>query len=110
MFRSNEVGASGELGLLPSPLWEGAGGGGHSSKAMTISAGDAPRASYKVCEANCCRVFDIGNDEILANIRDVLADLLSAITRTPTPNPSPQGGGEHTERGTSMRGAGRGSH
>ena len=34
---------------------------------------------------------------IVSNIDGVLEDIPSEITTTPTPNPSPQGGGEHTE-------------
>ena len=33
----------------------------------------------------------------LSNIDAMLRDISREITRTPTPNPSPQGGGEHTE-------------
>ena len=34
------------------------------------------------------------NIDVLKNIDGVLADIASAITAAPTPNPSPQGGGE----------------
>jgi very-short-patch-repair endonuclease len=34
------------------------------------------------------------NSDVLTNVDAVLADILSKITTTPTPNPSPQGGGE----------------
>ena len=34
------------------------------------------------------------NNDILTNMDGVLEDIHNAITRTPTPNPSPQGGGE----------------
>jgi hypothetical protein len=38
----------------------------------------------------------------------MLADIPSKITTTPTPNPSPQGGGEHTEcAATVLRPTGR---
>src|SRR5919201_3315094 len=55
---ANEGSASGELGLLPSPLW-GRGGEGVARRIMI-----APPEKHRT---------------------------------TPTPNPSPQGGGEHTE-------------
>jgi hypothetical protein len=64
--------SGGKLGLLPSPLWGGVGGGGEaSSHRMSL--------------------------HVMSNIDGVLEDIASEITTTPTPNPSPQGGGEQTE-------------
>jgi very-short-patch-repair endonuclease len=59
------------------------------------SAADKKRA--RILEANGYRVLRYWNNDVLSNIDGVLADILSAITTTPAPNPSPQGGGEHTE-------------
>ena len=59
------------------------------------SAADQQRT--KVLEANGYRVVRYWNNDVLSNIDSVLEDIHRAITTTPTPNPSPQGGGEHTE-------------
>jgi very-short-patch-repair endonuclease len=67
-------------------------GGQHGA----ASAADAART--KVLEANGYRVMRYWNNDVLTNIDGVLEDILSKITTTPTPNPSPQEGGEHTER------------
>jgi very-short-patch-repair endonuclease len=67
-------------------------GGQHGA----ASAADAART--KVLEANGYRVMRYWNNGVLTNIDGVLEDILSKITTTPTPNPSPQEGGEHTER------------
>ena len=40
------------------------------------------------------RVVRFWNNDVLANIDGVLVEIRSAITTTPTPIPSPQGGGE----------------
>ena len=67
-------------------------GGQHGA----ASAADAART--KVLEANGYRLMRYWNNDVLTNIDGVLEDILSKITTTPTPNPSPQEGGEHTER------------
>jgi very-short-patch-repair endonuclease len=59
------------------------------------SAADEKRT--KVLEATGYRVLRYWNNDVLSNIDTVLEDILRAITTTPTPNPSPQGGGEPTE-------------
>ena len=163
-----------KLGLLPSPLWGGVGGGGHRREAMRIreiSRGrakkplrhrqlaremrraptDAERRLWwhlrhslgiegthfrrqvqidryivdfachakrliievdggqhgtqaaaddertKVLQAHGYVVLRYWNNDVLQNIDGVLEDILVTLTRPPTPNPSPQGGGEHTE-------------
>jgi very-short-patch-repair endonuclease len=48
----------------------------------------------KIIEAHGYQVLRYWNNDALTNIDAVLADILSKITATPTPNPSPQGGGE----------------
>jgi very-short-patch-repair endonuclease len=58
------------------------------------SAADKERT--KVLQANGYRVLRYWNNDVLTNIDGVLADIHRAITRTPTPNPSPQGGGEQS--------------
>jgi very-short-patch-repair endonuclease len=58
----------------------------------------ADEVRTKALEANGYRVLRYWNNDVLSNINSVLEDIFSAITTTPTPNPSPQGGGEHTER------------
>jgi very-short-patch-repair endonuclease len=62
-----------------------------SQHAMRLAA-DTERT--KVLEANGYSVLRYWNNEILNNIDGVLEDIQRAITGTPTPNPSPQGGGE----------------
>jgi very-short-patch-repair endonuclease len=56
------------------------------------SAADEERT--KVLEANGYRVLRFWNNDVMGNIDGVLEVIQSAITTTPTPNPSPQGGGE----------------
>ena len=58
-------------------------GGQHAVR----SAADEERT--KVLEANGYRVLRYWNNDVLTNINGVLEDILSAITMTPTPNPSP---------------------
>ena len=62
-----------------------------SQHAMELAA-DLERT--KVLQANGYSVLRYWNNEILSNIEGVLEHIQSAITSTPTPNPSPQGGGE----------------
>jgi very-short-patch-repair endonuclease len=57
----------------------------------------------KVLEASGYRVLRYWNNDVLSNIDGVLEDIVSAITTTPTPNPSPQKGGERTERAAATR-------
>ncbi|MGA7488551.1 MAG: endonuclease domain-containing protein [Xanthobacteraceae bacterium] len=59
------------------------------------SAADEERT--KVLEANGYRVLRYWNNDVLSNIDSVLEDIFSAMTTTPAPDPSPQGGGEQTE-------------
>jgi very-short-patch-repair endonuclease len=51
----------------------------------------------KAIEASGYHVLRYWNNDVLKNIDGVLEDILSAMAGTPTPNPSPQGGGEQTE-------------
>ena len=45
-------------------------------------------------ESDGYRVLRFWNNEVLSNIEGVLAEIQNAIATTPTPDPSPQGGGE----------------
>ena len=63
-------------------------GGQHAVR----TAADQERS--KVLEANGYRVLRFWNNDVLTNIDGVLEEIQRAITTTPTPNPSPQGGGE----------------
>jgi very-short-patch-repair endonuclease len=63
-------------------------GGQHA----TNIASDLKRT--KVFEAHGYRVLRYWNNEVLANIEGVLEDIQRALASTPTPDPSPQGGGE----------------
>ncbi len=40
------------------------------------------------------RILRFWNNDVLSNIDGVLTEIERAIALTPTPNPSPQGGGE----------------
>jgi very-short-patch-repair endonuclease len=71
-------------------------GGQHAERA----AFDAERT--RLFESHGYRVLRYWNNDVLSNIDGVLEDIRRAITSTPTPDPSPQGGGE-------PRGADRGS-
>jgi very-short-patch-repair endonuclease len=68
-------------------------GGQHAEQ----SASDAERTRF--IESEGYRVLRFWNNDVLSNINGVLEVIQSAITTTPTPNPSPQGGGEPTECG-----------
>jgi very-short-patch-repair endonuclease len=48
----------------------------------------------KVLHSNGYTVLRYWNNEVLRNIDGVLEHIQNAISGTPTPNPSPQGGGE----------------
>ena len=63
-------------------------GGQHASRAKS----DDDRT--KLFEAHGYRVLRYWNNDVLKNTDGVLADIQRAITSTPTPDPSPQGGGE----------------
>ena len=58
------------------------------------TAADAQRTRF--LESEGYRVLRFWNNDVLRNIDGVLEVIQSAITATPTPNPSPQGGGEQT--------------
>jgi very-short-patch-repair endonuclease len=47
-------------------------------------------------ESEGYRVLRFWNNDVLANIEGVLEVIQRTIAATPTPNPSPQGGGEQT--------------
>jgi len=63
-------------------------GGQHAE----MTAVDQERS--KDLEANGYRVLRFWNNDVLKNIDGVLEEIQRAVTTTPTPNPSPQGGGE----------------
>ena len=63
-------------------------GGQHAERS------DADAARTKFLEAEGYRVLRYWNNDVLRNIDGVLEDIQRKITSTPTPNPSPQGGGE----------------
>ena len=63
-------------------------GGQHAEQ----SSLDATRTRF--LESEGYRVLRYWNNDVLTNIDGVLADIHRAITTTPTPDPSPQGGGE----------------
>ena len=50
------------------------------------------------------RVLRFWNNEVLSNIDGVLTEIQNAVAVTPTPDPSPQGGGEQTRRSSPSRG------
>ena len=59
-------------------------------------------------ESEGYRVLRFWNNEVLSNIESVLTEIQNAIAKTPTPDPSPQGGGEQgtvTRRPSPSRGA-----
>ncbi len=53
---------------------------------------DAARSAF--LESQGYRVLRFSNHEVITAIDGVLDTIAAAIERTPTPNPSPQGGGE----------------
>ena len=63
-------------------------GGQHVEQA----AADAARTKF--LESEGYRVVRFWNNEVLTNIDGVLEAIASALATTPTPDPSPQGGGE----------------
>src|SRR6058998_887966 len=64
-------------------------GGQHS-----LSRSDEARTRY--LEANDYRVLRFWNNEVLGNLEGVLSEIQRALP--PTPDPSPQGGGEPRQR------------
>ena len=62
------------------------------SQHATRSAADAARTDF--LEREGYRVLRFWNNDVLRNIDGVLETIHGAMTSTPTPNPSPQGGGE----------------
>ena len=65
-------------------------GGQHGARS------DADSARTTFLEREGYRVLRYWNNDVLTNIDGVLEDIRSAVATTPTPNPSPQGGGEQT--------------
>jgi very-short-patch-repair endonuclease len=63
-------------------------GGQHDEQ----SSRDADRTRF--LESQGYRVLRFWNNDVLRNIDGVLEEIQSAMIATPTPNPSPQGGGE----------------
>jgi len=63
-------------------------GGQHAE----ATAQDAART--RRLEAEGYRVLRFWNNDVLSNIDGVLTEIHGALTTTPTPDPSPQGGGE----------------
>jgi very-short-patch-repair endonuclease len=63
-------------------------GGQHGARS------DADAARTKFLEREGYRVLRYWNNDVLTNIDGVLEDIRSAVATTPTPDPSPQGGGE----------------
>jgi very-short-patch-repair endonuclease len=63
-------------------------GGQHDEQALA----DAARSRF--IEAQGYRVLRFWNNDVLRNIDGVLEEIRCVISATPTPNPSPQGGGE----------------
>jgi very-short-patch-repair endonuclease len=63
-------------------------GGQHASQA----AADQERTQFLIGQGY--RVLRYWNNDVLGNVDGVLEDILRSITTIPTPDPSPQGGGE----------------
>ena len=59
-------------------------------------------------EAEGYRALRFWNNDVLGNIEGVLTEILQALATTPTPDPSPQGGGEKRARRPSPPQAGGG--
>jgi len=57
-------------------------------------AKDARRTSYLA--ARGFSVLRFSNREVMTELNGVLEAIYAHLTSTPTPNPSPQGGGEHS--------------
>jgi very-short-patch-repair endonuclease len=67
-------------------------GGQHAVR----TAADEERT--RVLEANGYRVLRFWNNDVLRNVDGVLEQIQQTIATTPTPDPSPQGGGEQRDR------------
>ncbi len=67
-------------------------GGQHGEQASA----DAERTKF--LESEGYRVVRFWNNEVLTNIDGVLEAIAGALASTPTPDPSPQGGGERRRR------------
>jgi very-short-patch-repair endonuclease len=67
-------------------------GGQHAER----TAQDAART--RRLETEGYRVLRFWNNDVLSNIDGVLTEIHRALTTTPTPGPSPQGGGEKKNR------------
>jgi very-short-patch-repair endonuclease len=63
-------------------------GGQHATQV----AADLERTQF--LESRGYRVLRFWNTDVLTNVDGVLEDIQRSITTTPTPDPSPQGGGE----------------
>jgi very-short-patch-repair endonuclease len=59
---------------------------------------EADVARTKFIEGEGYRVLRFWNNDVRSNIEGVLGEILRAVTTTPTPDPSPQGGGETRDR------------
>ena len=66
---------------------------------MAAAAHQQPTKPHEGSRSNGYRVLRYWNNDVLTNIDGVLEDIQHNNT-TPTPNPSPQGGGEHRACGT----------
>ena len=69
-------------------------GGQHDAQALADAAGS------RFIEAQGYRVLRFWNNDVLRNTDGVLEEIRWVVTTTPTPNPSPQGGGELRRAGT----------
>jgi very-short-patch-repair endonuclease len=69
-------------------------GGQHDEQALA----DAERSKF--IEAQGYHVLRFWNNDVLKNTDGVLEEIRRVVTTTPTPNPSPQGGGELRRVGT----------
>jgi very-short-patch-repair endonuclease len=69
-------------------------GGQHGMR----TAADEERT--RVLERHGYRVLRFWNNDVLGNVDGVLEEIRRAITATPTPIPSPQGGGEEQDIAT----------
>ena len=65
-------------------------GGQHGMRA----AADTQRTKF--IEREGYQVLRFWNNEVLTNIDGVLEEIVRATTMTPTPNPSPHGGGQES--------------
>jgi very-short-patch-repair endonuclease len=66
------------------------------SQHIDQATADATRTKF--LEKEGYRVLRFWNNDVLTNIDGVLETIQSALAATPTPDPSPQGGGERRQR------------